>query len=194
MSTTVRDSRRPTGSDEEWSRLLREHVESVEAFVAKAASVSSEAWPVAAAPGKWSPAQVAEHIALAYEVVVGDLTGGPSMQLRARWWQRVLLRRFLLPRILSRGRIPIAARAPREIRPGAENLDRAALLARVREGATRLDETMRVCGDEARVVHPYFGTLRGREILRFCAVHTNHHAPQLGQASSPPSTVSGGNA
>lgn len=167
----------------DWSRLMREHDESVAAFVARASAVSDAAWSRPVAEGKWSPAQVTEHVTLAYEAVLRDLSGGAAMRLRARWWQRVLLRRFLLPRILAKGRIPVAARAPREIRPGDGSIDRASLLARLTGGAKGLDETLCVQGDAARVVHPYFGSLRGREILRFCAVHTNHHAPQLGGPS-----------
>lgn len=163
-----------------WQRLDLEHVASVEEFTARAESVADELWPAAAAPGKWSPAQVAEHIALSYEAILRDLSGGPAMRLRASWWQRALLRQFLLPRILSSGRIPLAATAPREARPGAESLERPNLLRRVREGARLVDDAMRSSRGAACVTHPYFGTLRGGEILRFCAIHTRHHAPQLG--------------
>lgn len=177
-------------SAEDWNRLDQEHAASIEDFTARAESVADALWPTSVVPGKWSPAQVAEHIALAYEAILRDLSGGPAMRLRASWWQRVLLRRFLLPRILTSGRIPFAATAPREARPGGEPLDRAEVLRRVREGASRLDAVMRESGESARVTHPYFGTLRGREILRFCAIHTRHHAFQLG--GGPPTADGAG--
>jgi len=165
--------------EDDWRRLEEDHFAAVEEFAARAEAVADELWPVAPFPGKWSPGQVAEHVALAYEAILRDLSGGPAMRLRASWWQRALLRRFLLPRILSTGRIPLAATAPREARPGPEAPARAEVLGRLRDGASRLSDAMRSSRDAACAIHPYFGTLRGREILRFCAVHTRHHAPQL---------------
>jgi hypothetical protein len=169
-----------TDSMDDWSRLERDHRDAVAAFVARASALDVDRWTREPSPGKWSPCQVAEHVALAYEAIVRDLGGGPPMRLRLRWWQRALLRRFYLPRILARGRLPTGARAPREIRPGAETPARDQVLARIGAGAGILDEAMGVRREEARVVHPYFGSLRGQEILRFCALHTRHHALQLG--------------
>jgi len=101
------------------------------------------------------------------------------MSLRTKWWQRVLLRSVLLPRILRTGRIPPGAVAPRELRPGPISLEQAAQLEELRSEAVRFDAELGSRPASARLTHPYFGRLDAARVLRFCAVHTDHHARQL---------------
>jgi hypothetical protein len=162
-----------------WRRLEAEHREAVERFVTLARSVASERWGTAPQHKKWSPTQVTEHIALTYEVLLRELSGGSAMAARTNWWQRILLRKFILSRILKTGRIPTGATAPRELRPGPVALDRDTLLEKIRAGASRLDAELARGQESARLTHPYFGRLNAPTILRFCAIHTRHHAGQL---------------
>ena len=166
-------------SSDTWRRLEAEHREAVERFVTLARSVAPGQWGIALQHAKWSPAQVTEHIALTYEALLRELSGGAAMVLRTKWWQRIALRKLLLSRILKTGRIPAGAAAPRELRPGPVALDKDALLEKLRAGASRLDAELVARRKSARLTHPYFGRLNAPAILRFCAIHTRHHAGQL---------------
>ncbi|MEO8430948.1 MAG: DinB family protein [Acidobacteriota bacterium] len=160
-------------------RLQREHLEAVDQFTALAAAVSAPQWPAEPVPGKWSPAHVTDHVVLAYEALLREIREGTPMRVRTTWWQRIFLRSFWLPRILRTGRIPAGVRAPRELRPEGEPREQAESIARLRDAALRVDRELERLGRSVRVTHPYFGTLRGLDVLRFCAIHTSHHAKQL---------------
>lgn len=149
-------------------------------FVAAADGVDAAAWARPPAPGKWSPAQTAEHLVLAYEAGLRELAGGAGIRPRATGWRQRLLRWVLLPHILFHRSFPLRAVSPREIRPGDAPPERAAVLARMRELAARAERELvaaRVSG--ARVTHPYFGALPALVTLRFLAVHVEHHLRQL---------------
>lgn len=94
------------------------HQASLQTFVASARGVPDAAWEVPITADKWSPAQIAEHLRMVYDVLGRQLAGGPGLQVRTSWWLRLVLRFRFLPRILEHGSIPAGARAPREARPG----------------------------------------------------------------------------
>ncbi len=160
-------------------RLHREHLEAVDSFAALATGVAAKRWAVEPAAGKWSPAQVTEHVLLSYEALFRELHEGAAMRLRTTWWRRVFLRAVFLPRILRTGRIPAGVLAPRELRPAGTALDQAASIEKLRASARRADEELASRGRSVRVTHPYFGALEGFDVLRFFAIHTSHHAEQL---------------
>jgi len=169
---------------DELERLASDDARAVEGFLAAVARVPEDAWRRPAAPGKWSPGQVALHVALAYEVASCELEGGAAMRLRVPWWLRPALRVIYLRRILSTGRLPRGATAPREVRPPESVPDREDVLGRIRSAARSVEIRIQETGGGARLTHPYFGRVRGPAILRFLAVHTIHHASQLA-ASNP---------
>lgn len=163
-----------------------QHRRSVAAFIAEAESVAPEEWEVPMAPGKWSPAQVAEHLRLTYEVVCRELEGGDGVRVRTSWWLRPILRFRFLPMILGERRLPAGARAPREIRPGSGPFPRAALLEALRRDAERAEEAIAQRQPGAHgFTHHVFGRLAAGDALRFAAVHNEHHTRQVaGRASS----------
>jgi hypothetical protein len=169
-------------ADARWEAAVDEHRIAVAAFLDAAERVPSAAWTVARAPGKWTPAQLCEHLSLSYDALLTELAEGRPMAPRATGWKRAVLRTLVLPHILFHGSIPVRAPAPRETRPPEACPDRRAALARLREVAERfehrLDAARRVGG--GRVTHPYFGPLPPDKAMRFCAVHLDHHRPQLG--------------
>jgi hypothetical protein len=168
--------------DARWQAALDEHRVALAGFADAAQRVPAAAWKAPRAPGKWSPAQVAEHLVLAYEALLGELHGGPAMKPRARPWQQNVLRWIVLPHILFHRSIPRAG-SPREMRPGETGPDRAPVLHRLAERADELQREL----DRARragaghLTHPYFGRVPPVKALRFCAVHVEHHTRQLGR-------------
>ena len=169
-------------ADQRWQAAAREHEAAVRAFVETAEQLPPERWNAPVAPEKWSPAQITEHLALAYEAMMRELSGGGAMAPRAAGWQQRLLRWFLLPHILFHRKFPSGARAPRETRPAEGNPDQAAALARLRDVADRaqreLIETERR-GTKQVMTHPYFGAISALRALRFSAVHVQHHHRQI---------------
>ncbi len=164
-----------------WSELQADHAASLAAFHAAAERWTPEAWEAPLGPGKWTPAQVAEHLRLSYEVLGRELAGGTGLRLRTPWWLRPLLRLRFLPGVLRQGRIPANARAPREVRPGDGPFPRATVLAALDAGAAAVGAALaeRHGGGGDGVTHHVFGRLSPAEALRVLAVHNRHHPAQL---------------
>jgi DinB superfamily len=168
-------------ADSRWQAALDEHRVALAAFHDAAERVPASAWQTPRAPGKWSPAQIAEHLALAYEAMLGELRGGPAMKPRAKPWQQTVFRWVVLPHVLFHRSIPRAS-SPREMRPPETGPDRAAVLHRLAQRADEMEREL----DRARragggyLTHPYFGPVPPLKLLRFAGVHLDHHRKQLG--------------
>lgn len=159
---------------------MTDNQRAVERFAAACRAVSASAWPEPVAPGKWSPAQVAEHVAVAYELSRKAITGQfPGRAAPA--FLRPLVRRFFLAPVLRRGAFGRRAKAPGVFLPGPVSSTPESAAARVTETATAFEqllaETARSGTD--RVNHPFFGTVPLADYLRLQAIHTNHHLRQL---------------
>ncbi|HEY1434589.1 MAG TPA: DinB family protein, partial [Thermoanaerobaculia bacterium] len=153
-----------------------DHRAAIEALSRLVESQDPALWAKAPAPGKWSPAEIAQHLLLSYEVVEAELAGGPGFRIVLPWWKRLPLRWAVLPKILA-GRFPKGAPAPRESRPrtGAASPAEAARILRAH--ATRLEEHLADAGaiGRVRVAHPYFGRVTVPQMLKLAAVHAAHH-------------------
>ena len=151
--------------------------------VAAFEDVPGEAWSRPLAPGRWSPAEIAEHLVIAYDPPMAELSGGSGFAIRAPWWKRRALRWAFLPGILNGG-FPAGAPAPREIRPkrAAASPDEAsrALCANAERFLSALtgERTQR----RVRLTHPYFGKLRPTQIVMLLTSHALHHRRQLPSA------------
>src|SRR5680860_1007207 len=149
--------------DASWARALQEHREALATFLESAASVDMPRWMRPVAPDKWTPGQITEHLSLAYEAVLTELAGGPSLAPRVTGWRRRILRTLIFPHILFHRSFPLRAISPREIRPPApESLQgRDGALHRLRELGTAVErdiEAARTMGTTS-LTHPYFGDI-----------------------------------
>jgi hypothetical protein len=160
---------------------LSSHRNAVNLFIQRAQAIAPEQWEAPLGGGKWSPAQIAEHLRLTYEVVSGEMEGGQGIAIRTKPWQQAWIRVRYLPQILRSGRLPAGARAPREARPGDGPFDRAATLAALAHAATRFEEALADRWDRADAIltHHLFGKMTGKKGIRFLTVHTLHHTRQL---------------
>ncbi len=149
-------------------------------FVARARSVGPERWNAPRAPGKWSPAQVCDHVSLALEAGRKTLCGecGSGMPR----WIRPLLRVLFLNRVLKTGRFPKGSKAPPEFQPSASPGPAAENLKRLEKVAADFDAEARRRGGEGDVLieHPVFGRIKVVDYVRLNSLHTIHHAAQLG--------------
>lgn len=151
----------------------------VDEFVAAARAVDPAKWPVPRGEGKWSPAQIAEHLAVVYEynrkVVTGTAGKGAPAFLRplARW--------FIVTRTLKAGAFTRQGRAPKIFHPSAAHPPAPEVLTRLTKAVIGMEGDIRSGHPEGRhtVAHPFFGTLPTTDYLRLQAIHTRHHRSQL---------------
>ena len=166
---------------EAWASEIVNHRQALADFLTAAAAVPASAWNAPRAAGKWSPAEVAEHVRLTYVSVLGDVTGGAGIRPRGSWLRRTVLRAFVMPWMLRTRRFPKGAPAVREIRPAGGPYEQAAVIAGVRAaGEGFLAELARLDPKRSRgVTHPFFGRIEPLQGLRLITLHTEHHRAQL---------------
>ena len=171
-------------SHRRWSAATTEHDEVLADFITHVQRVKPDHWWLSTRAGKWSPAEEALHVVIAYEIgrnaaaaPGGD--GGMRMLVSpARAW---LSRQLLLPLMLATKRFPRGAKAPTEVVPSlpeAATLSAADVSARLVRSAREAVAALRRSGESAtprRFVHAYFGPLDSLDTLRLLSAHTRHH-------------------
>jgi hypothetical protein len=151
----------------------------VDEFIAKARAIDPAAWTASRGEGRWSPAQIAEHLAIVYEynrkVVTGTAGKGAPGFLKpfARW--------FIVDRTLKAGRFTRKGRAPAIFQPSATPGPAAEVLGRLTKAVSGFESDIRSGHPEGRhrVRHPFFGPLPTIDYLRLQAIHARHHRSQL---------------
>jgi Protein of unknown function (DUF1569) len=151
----------------------------VEEFIARARGIDPVAWSAPRGEGRWTAAQVAEHLAIVYEynrkVITGTAGGGAPrfLQPLARW--------FIVDRTLKAGRFTRKGRAPGIFQPSAAPAPSTELLDRLTKAVSGFESDIRSGHPEARhtVRHPFFGPLPTVDYLRLQAIHARHHRSQL---------------
>ena len=171
-----------------WRELVEEHRQALAALQATAESLPEAHWDAPRAPGKWSPAQIVEHVRLTCRTIQSELEGRGGMRVRTGWLRQRVLRLLLVPRILRTRTFPKGAPAVRELRPQADlRLERGQTLDALREQAASLVAAM-AAADPAtmKVTHPFFGRLDPLQGLELATVHVQHHRAQLLESAGPP--------
>lgn len=168
-----------------WREAAGRHTGALETLLERAAAVPAARWNAPLADGKWTPAQVVEHVRLVYDIAASELAGAGGIRVRTAWWIRPLLRLRYLGAILRTGQVPRGARAPHETRPGTGPFDQDATLAALRASSQRFLALLEPAWGRPGPVltHHLFGTLGAGDAFRFMAVHTAHHAQQLPETS-----------
>ena len=128
--------------------------------------------------GKWSPAQILEHLNLSYTGTIkgferclqaGATTAGPD---------RRRLPRFL---VINVGYFPPGRKSPERAMPRGAPPEK--ITAEILGNVVRLDDLTRECetrfGRKPVVDHPVLGPLTAAEWRKFHLVHGKHHAKQI---------------
>jgi hypothetical protein len=149
-------------------------------FLAAAKSVASEQWAQPVAPGKWSPAQIADHVAISYEVAVRVIAGDSKMGSAPRF-VRPIVRAVGFNRILRNGAFPEKLKGPQVFAPSTGHPSYEASAARLEKAVASLESQAR---DMARAGargfdHPIFGRVSVADYVRFSELHARHHESQL---------------
>jgi len=179
-------SRQPVAND--LSLEILENRKAVSEFIARAAAVEPDCWNRMRAPGKWTPAQEAEHIALTYETLTAEFRKSGGMRVVTPSWSHALMRWTLVPYILRTGKFPPGARSPRELRPASVKLLQGELLERLRAASEKFVEEWLMASRETphlRLKHAFFGEIGLAQGIRLVIVHTRHHTDFLPPVRKP---------
>jgi len=171
-----------------WRELVEEHRQALAELLATAESLPEQSWEEPRAPGKWSPAQIVEHLRLTCRTIQSELEGRGGMRVRTSWMRQRVLRLLLVPRILRSRSFPEGAPAVRELRPQLDaRYDRRQTLDALREQAASLIAALAAAHPAAvAVTHPFFGKLDPLQGLELGTVHVQHHRAQLLEVTPRP--------
>jgi hypothetical protein len=139
------------------------------------------------APGKWSPAQVTEHVARSLEEGANVVAGRPSKLPTLPSFVRPFAG-FMLRRIVRSGKFPKAKTN------GAMNPARTSptIPASAVEAKARLQSALAIFERDCRaraasrmaVESPAFGSVTVEDYARFTELHTRHHTKQIPTGSA----------
>ncbi len=178
-------------SPDHWAASESLHHDTVRRYLDTAGAVAPERWSATPAPGKWSPAEITRHLALAYAALAAEQSGGLVIPIALPTWKAWALRTVVLPRLLRGKPFPRGVKSPREVRPRGELPGQPELLTEF-EGATARFLSAYLAASQrtgARATHPYFGRLQLSDMFRFASIHTEHHRRQLEWAVTEAASV-----
>ena len=164
-----------------WANAIQGHRSAVAAYVGSASRIDDRAWRAPVGPGKWTPAQITEHLARTYQVSLEQIRGWQGLKLRSSFLVRKIVRLVFLARIFRTRRLPRGARAPREIRPADPQTPRATALERLGALSEEFEREMsaRRSDEKLRLTHHLFGDIKPLQGVDFIAIHIEHHGRQL---------------
>jgi hypothetical protein len=148
--------------------------ESIDAFL-EAADRCESTWATPVAPGKWSPAQIVEHVARAWEEAAKDIRGESSRMMQVPAPLR-LVTRFAFRRVIQRDAL-FKAKTNKAMNPGRGPESPTAGRDRLEAAWREFESTRRGLVGPAR--SRVFGRVKVEDYIRFQAIHTLHHAKQL---------------
>lgn len=165
----------------DWSTAVARHAASANAFAETARSVPPETWTTPVGEGKWTPAQITEHLNRTYETVLDELRGKSGIRIRSPWLLRQLLRQTVLRSIYKNRELPRGAKAPSEILPKTVTGTQDNLVRRFAGLAEEFgEEVLANRGqDNRKLTHHVFGEIALLPGIDFIAIHIEHHHRQI---------------
>ena len=144
-----------------------------------AAEKAGGTWTVPRAPGKWSPAQVVEHVALALEESANVVAGAPSKFPTLPRFVRPLVRGLFFNRVLQKKAFP-KAKTNKAFSPASGPATPAAARARLEAALANFDQACRAQSARGtKVDSSIFGAVSVEDYATFQEIHTRHHRKQM---------------
>ena len=139
-------------------------------------------WATPRAPGKWSPAQVVEHVARSYEesafAVSGTSSKFPSLPAPVRF----MARNFFFKRVVKTGKF-LKGRTTKSFDPIAGPDTPAAARTRMDAAVGRFEAACRARAVSHQDFYSsVFGTISVGDYIKFQEMHTRHHCSQIPSA------------
>lgn len=134
--------------------------------------------------GKWSPAEILEHLNLSYSGTIKGLerclqanATSASPDRRRMRWQRLA--------VIQVGYFPNGRKSPERVLPRGTAPEK--VTSEILGNVARMDVLIQECatrfGHKPLVDHPILGPLTAAEWTKFHLVHGKHHAKQLRRLS-----------
>jgi hypothetical protein len=147
-----------------------------------AAEQCGAAWTTPRAPGKWSPSQIVEHVAIVLEDSANIVLEIPSKFPKLPAVVRPLLRHFFFNRVLKKGTFP-NTRTIKALDPLSGPSTPAAGRVRLETAVVKFEEACRVRAALRQPINTTsFGAVSVADFARFQELHTRHHLKQMPSA------------
>ncbi|HEX9565271.1 MAG TPA: DUF1569 domain-containing protein [Gemmatimonadaceae bacterium] len=147
--------------------------------MAAAAERCGDGWTTPSAPGKWSPSQVVEHVALSLEESAKAINGEPTRFPRFPRVFHPVLRAVFLRRVIRKGGFP-KARTNKAMDPPSGPETPAAARTRLESAMGAYEQACRLRAKSGATFRSsIFGNVGITEYAEFQALHTRHHRRQL---------------
>ena len=170
----------PEKADIDLNEALVESRSALEQLIA-AGDRCGSAWTTPRAPGKWSPSQIAEHVARALEESGKNIKGEPSAFPSLPRIVRPLVRGLFFNRVLKKNAF-INGKTNKAMNPIAGPATPAAARERLQKAHLLFERACRDFGP--RFNHGIFGDISTADYARFQALHTLHHTKQIPEGAS----------
>ena len=144
-----------------------------------AADQSASVWTQPRAPEKWSPSQVAEHVARTMEEGANVVSDTASVFPTVPGLLRPLVRGLFFNRVLKRAAFP-NAKTLKALNPDSGPDSPADARERLAEALKTFEEACRAREASGQAVaHTVFGTVSVVDYAKFMELHTHHHRKQM---------------
>jgi hypothetical protein len=163
--------------------VIAENRKATEQFLATARNVPKEKWAQPVAPGKWSPAQIVDHVAVTTEVALKAINGDPSMGSIPKFL-RFIPRKLGFAPTIKKGRFPEKQRGPAIFAPSTGQPSYEASVEKLNRAIVALETHVRtlIAANQHSFEHTFFGRVSIPDYIRFGTLHTQHHERQLPKA------------
>src|SRR5262245_21251427 len=151
---------------------IRDNQTALQSFLEAAERVPPALWNEPRGPGKWSPAQVANHVALGYEVSQGFIDGTRTKPSSPRWL-RPLLGFMVRMTILRTGKF-MKSRTFTALEPPPAGEPLETLRPRLQAASAAFERlaAAEVNAGRATFAHPVSGKFSVADHMQFQAYHT----------------------
>lgn len=139
-------------------------------------------WTAPRAPGKWSPSQIVEHVALSLEESAKVATGRPSKFPRLPSVIHPIVRGVFFRRVLKKSAFP-KARTNKAMDPPSGPPTPSDGRVRLEAAHRAFDEACRQLASRGDMIKTtIFGAVPVADYVRFMELHTRHHGRQMADA------------
>ena len=137
------------------------------------------AWTAPRAPGKWSPSQIAEHVARSLEESANMAAGRPSKFPRLPAIVHPVVRGLLFKRVLKKAGFQ-KAKTNKAMNPASGPATPAEGRVRLYAAHKTFDLACRAVASRGqRMRTTIFGAVPVEDYVRFMELHTRHHSKQM---------------
>jgi hypothetical protein len=144
-----------------------------------AAERTGTAWMSPCAAKKWSPCQIAEHVARSLEESAHMAAGLPSKFPKLPGLIHPLVRNFLFKRVLRNEAFP-KARTNKAMNPSTGPSTPAEGRARLHAAHQKFEDACRQAASRGGGMRTtIFGAVPVEDYIRFMEIHTRHHRKQI---------------